>query len=171
MRIFNNFTCLAFSLALALPFCGAAGQDQTSTPPGPVSPWAGTSQNHGPQDPQGAMIDTFFLALKANQVDAGYDGLVKDTVIADRAQDVVALKEKTKQALDNYGAVKGYDFIDEQDVGTALMRRTFISLNEDIPLRWRFYFYKAGKSWRLIDLRVDDGLVELFDKVAQKQAQ
>ena len=33
-----------------------------------------------------------------------------------------------------------------------------------LPLRWRFYFYKAQGTWKLVDLRVDDGLVELFEE-------
>jgi hypothetical protein len=169
---------LGLLFALTLPLLQGRAQDlqnaATPTPAaqGPVSPWAGSSaQAHGPNDQPGMMIDTFFLALKANQVEAGYDGLVKDSIIADRAQDVASLKEKTKQALDNYGPISGYELVNEKDVGTTLMRRTFISLNEDIPLRWRFYFYKPGKTWKLIDLRVDDGLVELFDEVTQRQPQ
>ena len=53
--------------------------------------------------------------------------------------------------------------MDEKTVGESLMRRTCISLNADLPLRWRFYFYKSGGAWRLVDLRVDDALVELFE--------
>ena len=119
------------------------------------------------KDKPGEAIDLFFLALKANQVDAAYDALVQDTVIADRKEDVTNLKARTKQAVDNYGPINGYEVIDEQTVGTVLFRRTCISFNTDLPLRWRFYFYKSDGVWRLVDLRVDDGLVELFDDAAK----
>ncbi len=108
-------------------------------------------------------IELFFLALKAGQVDAGYDALVRQTIIAERQNDVAALKERTKQAIDNYGPISGFEVVDEKTVGESLMRRTCISLNADLPLRWRFYFYKSGGAWRLVDLRVDDALVELFE--------
>lgn len=108
-------------------------------------------------------IELFFLALKAGQVDAGYDALVRQTIIAERQNDVIALKERTKQAIDNYGPISGFEVVDEKTVGESLMRRTCISLNADLPLRWRFYFYKSGGAWRLVDLRVDDALVELFE--------
>jgi hypothetical protein len=42
-------------------------------------------------------------------------------------------------------------------------------LNEDLPLRWRFYFYRSENKWKLVDLRVDDGIVELFDEVARNR--
>jgi hypothetical protein len=42
-------------------------------------------------------------------------------------------------------------------------------LNEDLPLRWRFYFYRTEGKWKIVDLRVDDGIVELFDEVARNR--
>ena len=78
------------------------------------------------------------------------------------------LKEKTLEALDNFGPIKGYDVVENLEIGQSLSRITCLSLNEDLPLRWRFYFYKADSQWRLVDLRVDDGLVELFEEVARK---
>jgi hypothetical protein len=116
--------------------------------------------------PEEAM-SAFFTALKGNQVDAAYDALVKGTIIADRAEDVSALKTRTKTALDNYGPIAGYEVVDEKIVGTTLLRRTVVSLNSDLPLRWRFYFYKSGGAWKLVDLRVDDALVELFEEAGR----
>jgi hypothetical protein len=109
-------------------------------------------------------IDMFFLGLKAGQVDAAYDGLVKGSIIADRREDVTALKDRTRRALDNFGPISGYEVLEERTVGSTLLRRTCISFNSDLPLRWRFYFYKAQGMWKLVDLRVDDGLVELFEE-------
>lgn len=113
------------------------------------------------------ILNAFFLALKADQVDAAYDALVRNTIIAERQKDVDGLKVKTKEAIDGYGPISGYEVVDEREVGTVLMRRTCISLNSDLPLRWRFYFYKTQGEWRLVDLRIDDGLVELFEDSAR----
>lgn len=139
-------------------------------PPGAKEPQASPTpapkiSNRTPSE----TLDTFFLSLKAGQVDAAYDALTRNTIIADRREDVTALKEKTKQALDSYGPANGYEVVDEQTVGTMLMRRTCISLNDFLPLRWRFYFYKSGGEWRLVDLRVDDALVELFEEAGHKR--
>jgi hypothetical protein len=115
------------------------------------------------------VIELFFLALQADQVDAAYDALVKDTIIAEKPEDLTALKERTKAALEDYGPLRGYELVEELAVGKNLVRRTCLSLNSDLPLRWRFYFYKGSGQWRLVDLRVDDGLVELFEDAARKK--
>jgi hypothetical protein len=125
------------------------------------APWTRTGDK--PAD----IMEAFFSALKAGQVDAAYDVLVKGTIIADRAEDVAALKSRTKTALDNYGPIAGYEVVDEKVVGSSLLRRTVVSLNSDLPLRWRFYFYKSVGAWKLVDLRVDDALVELFEEAGR----
>ncbi len=120
-----------------------------------------------PEDP-GAVIGAFFLGLKAGQVDAAYDALIRNTIIAERKENVSQLKESTNKALDSYGPVSGYEVIDSLQVGACLVRQTCISLNQDLPLRWRFYFYRSGGVWKLVDMRVDDGLVELFEEAGRR---
>lgn len=115
------------------------------------------------------LIDMFFLALQADKVEPAYDAITRGTIIAERAQDIASLKARTREALDGYGPLRGYEVIDDLAVGKNLLRRTCLSLNQDLPLRWRFYFYKSGGVWRLVDLRVDDGLVELFEDAARKR--
>jgi hypothetical protein len=126
---------------------------------GPSKQAPGPRRENNPSE----AMEMFFVALKAGQVDVAYDALVKGSVIADRKDDVQGLKERTRHALDNFGPISGYEVIDEKTVGTTLLRKTCLSLNTDLPLRWRFYFYKTEGVWRLVDLRVDDGLVELFE--------
>ena len=123
----------------------------------------------GPARTPDESVKLFFAALQGGDVDAAYDALVKGTIIAERPEDVTSLKERTKQALDGYGPIGGYEMAAEQRVGEHLLRKTCISLNEDLPLRWRFYFYRAGADWKLVDLRVDDALVELFEDSARAQ--
>ena len=115
------------------------------------------------------VVESFFFALKGGQVDAAYDELVSGTIIADRKEDVTSLKTRTKQALDSYGPVSGFEPVETIEIGTCLRRHTCISLNQDLPLRWKFYFYRNASGWRLVDLRVDDGLAELFDDVARNR--
>ena len=115
------------------------------------------------------VVETFFSALRNGKVDAAYDELVKGTIISDRKEDVIGLKTRTKQALDSYGPVAGFEPVEMIEIGTCLRRHTCISLNQDLPLRWKFYFYRNASGWRLVDLRVDDGLAELFDDVARNR--
>jgi len=151
-------------------FSTTTPEARPSTPasPAPASPSAPAEPATKHQDPAAA-IGAFFLALKAGQVDAAYEGLVKGTIIAERKQNVDDLKESTKKALDHYGPVSGFEVVDTLQVGTSLMRQTCVSLNQDLPLRWRFYFYRSESGWKIVDMRVDDGLVELFEEAGHRQ--
>ena len=143
--------------ALTLAPGAPAGPNQ-SLAPGPV-------KAPDPID----VVEKFFFALRSGQVDLAYDELVKGTIISDRKEDVIGLKTRTKQALDSYGPVSGFEPVETIEIGTCLRRHTCISLNQDLPLRWKFYFYRNASGWRLVDLRVDDGLAELFDDVARNR--
>jgi len=165
-----SFSILLICLASPLIAQEPPERKKLVFPPGEVQPLATPADKPEAkvQDPA-KIIDLFFLALQADKVDNAYDSLVKDTIIAERPEDVTALKARTTEALDNYGPIKGYEVIDDHAVGKSLFRRTSISLNTDLPLRWRFYFYRTEGDWKLVDLRVDDGLVELFDDAAKKR--
>lgn len=140
-----------------------------STPaPAAMPAPAATPEPAGKHPEPAAAIGAFFLALKAGQVDAAYEGLVRNTIIAERKENVNDLKLSTKKALDHYGPISGYEVVDTLQVGASLMRQTCLSLNQDLPLRWRFYFYRSEGVWRIVDMRVDDGLVELFEEAGRR---
>lgn len=133
-------------------------------PPAPKA----TPAPKSPLEPS-KILGQFFEDLKADKLDSAYQGLVKNTIISERTENIDQLKTKTRQALDNYGPVKGYEVVETLQVGDSLFRHTCLSLNEDVPLRWRFYFYRSGSQWKIIDLRVDDGIADLFEEVARSR--
>jgi len=67
------------------------------------------------------------------------------------------------EALSLFGEIRGFELVETKLVGSALRRYTFLSFGRDFPLRWRFYFYRTEKAWRLIDLHVDDRLAGIFE--------
>ncbi len=150
-------------------FPSANPEPQPSAAPAHSAPAVAVAEPAGKPLEPGALINSFFLALKSGQVDAAYEGLVKNTIIAERKDNVKELKESTKKALDSYGPISGYEVVDSLSVGTSLVRQTCISLNQDLPLRWRFYFYRSEGVWKIVDMRVDDGLVELFDEAGRRK--
>jgi len=121
-----------------------------------------------PSEPD-VILQRFFEALKADKLEAAYEGLAKNTLIASKAENLEQLKKRTREALDNFGPVKGYELVESLEIGQSLSRQTCLSLNEDLPLRWRFYFYHTEGKWKIVDLRVDDGIVELFDELARNR--
>ncbi len=118
--------------------------------------------------PEPAQIVRAFFALLSNaDIDGAYTNLMKGSKIGERPEEVRTLKAKTKDAIDIFGTIHGYDLVDIKPVGERLMRATYLSLGHELPLRWRFYFYKAEADWKLIDLRVDDKLTGIFDEAME----
>lgn len=110
------------------------------------------------------MVQSFFDGLHDNEVNRAYDQLIKFSPIADRAEDVALLKSKTGEAIKQFGSILGGEIVATKNVGTHLLRATAVSIGGRYPLRWRFYFYRATDTWRLIDIRVDDRLAGMFDE-------
>ena len=108
---------------------------------------------------------TFFGLLGKGDIDGAYTHLMKGSRIGEHPEEVRGLKVKTKEAISLFGVVHGYDLVDTKPVGDRLIRATYLSLGHELPLRWRFYFYKAEEEWKLIDLRVDDKLTGIFDEI------
>ncbi|MDR3404103.1 MAG: hypothetical protein P4L99_16520 [Chthoniobacter sp.] len=119
--------------------------------------------NDGPSQ----IVATFFAALREGKIDEGYATLTKDSKIAEKPEELKQLKAKTREAIEVFGAISGYDFVESRAVGQRLVRATFVSQGKVFPLRWRFYFYKPENDWRLIDMRVDDKLTGLFDEAEE----
>jgi hypothetical protein len=123
------------------------------------------SANANPMiDGPAQIVATFFGSLREGKIDEGYATLTKDSKIAEKPEELRQLKAKTREAIEVFGAISGFDFVESRAIGQRLVRATYISQGKVFPLRWRFYFYKPQNAWRLIDMRVDDKLTGLFDE-------
>ena len=151
-----------FCLFIFVTMSALAQDKKPKTPPTtePAPRAAVTAENDLPA--QVAAI--FFGLLQKNEIEPAYEGLMKGSRIAERPEELKTLKSKTKEAIDVFGPIQNYELVETRNVGTHLLRRTYLSLNKEFPLRWRFYFYLSGESWRLIDLRVDDRVTGMFDE-------
>lgn len=151
-------------MVVLLSICGPCPlHAQQTAPPGPAQAPTRPAKKMEPRE----KLETFFSALGQDRVEEAYTSLVEGSILVEKPEDLENLKTRTQRALDAYGLLRGYEVLEERNVGTALKRFTCISLNEDLPLRWRFYFYLNPQGWKLVDLRVDDGLVELFDELGK----
>jgi hypothetical protein len=110
------------------------------------------------------MVAAFFAQVAKGQIDEAYATLTKGSKTIEKPEDLRVLKQKTREAIEVFGAITGHELVESKPIGTKLVRRTYISLGAEFPLRWRFYFYLANDRWRLIDLRVDDRLAGMFDE-------
>lgn len=148
----------------------------TGGTPGTGAPSPGTSRgdvvqrsaNANPMlDGPSTMVSNFFGALRDGKVDEGYSVLTKDSKIAEKPEELKQLKAKTREAIEVFGAITGFDFVESRAIGQRLVRATYVSQGKVFPLRWRFYFYKPENAWHLIDMRVDDKLTGLFDEAEE----
>jgi hypothetical protein len=161
---FLGFTFAAFGQPKAVSPHLAAAPVPSTTP-------ASTGISSPINDVPMKMADEFFASLEKEQIDEAYANLTKGSKIFDKPGDLDVLKTKTKEAVRVFGAIQGYELIETKPVGAKLMRRTYLSLGAEYPLRWRFYFYLANNRWRLIDLRVDDRLAGMFDEPKEAPAE
>jgi len=149
-------------------------QPGAKVPDGAVDPGAARGEvvqratNVNPMtDGPAQIVANFFAALQNGKVDEGYATLTKDSKIAEKPEELKQLKTKTREAIEVFGAISGFDFVESRAIGQRLVRATYVSQGKVFPLRWRFYFYKPENAWRLIDMRVDDKLTGIFDEVEE----
>lgn len=115
------------------------------------------------------MLRKFFSGVKSGDLDSALKVLTHGSLLAHRQEDVETLKKGTQQALDKYGDVAGFEILEKKSVGDNLLRVTCLSLGEDMPLRWKFYFYKSKDTWHLLDMRVDAGIADLFEDIGRSK--
>ena len=165
-------TIAAFIAITALPaFAQAPAAPATpSAKPAVVAETGAQNTVQAGEEPE-KIVARFFSYLQRKDVDTAYDQLTRATKIAERAEDVKTLKTKTREAINVFGAIGGYEIVMKKAVGERLVRYTVVSLGKEFPLRWRFYFYKPAEAWKLIDMRVDDRLAAMFDEVGEDKAE
>ncbi len=142
------------------------GPSVSPEPPAPKSPATPPAVFEGPAQ----IVRTFFGSLQDGKFDEAYGTLTKGSKIAEKPEELKQLKSKTREAVEVFGTIHGYDLVDSKAIGSRLVRSTYVSLGKVFPLRWRFYFYKPDDVWRLIDLRVDDKLTGIFDESEEAKA-
>lgn len=148
---------------------GAAATPAPKATPATPAP-AGAAPTVAGLDEPAQAAAAFFGLLQRGAIDDAYGSLTKGSKIGESPDELRNLKAKTVEAIEVFGAILGYELIETKKVGVNLMRRTYLSLGKEFPLRWRFYFYKTEGVWKLVDLRVDDRLGGMFEEPEEAKA-
>jgi hypothetical protein len=159
MRYFQKYLLLSAAFAFLSVHTGYAQDAKTA----PGTQPAATPLTAKTDDSADKIVQNFFALMGKDQIDQACDYLTNGTKIADNLEWVAALKVKTKEAVKSTGTIQGYELLGIQNVGTHLMRSTYIALGKGYPLVWKFYFYKSDNAWKLIDLRLEIGLSDVFE--------
>lgn len=138
-------------------------------PPAPAASGNGNVNASGVDEP-GQAAAAFFGLLQRGAIDDAYASLTKGSKIGESPDELRNLKAKTVEAIEVFGAITGYEVVETKKIGQNLMRRTYLSLGKEFPLRWRFYFYRYEGVWKLVDLRVDDRLGGMFEEPEEAKA-
>jgi hypothetical protein len=155
---------LTFQPGAKTPDATPAPSAKASPAPAPAVASAMPDDAKPSVDDPAMAAEAFFTLLGKNLVEQAYTNLTRGSKIADRPEELQTLKARTNDAIQIFGTIHGHELLETKQVGAHLLRRTYLSLGHDFPLRWRFYYYKTGDQWRLVDLRVDDRLSAVFEE-------
>lgn len=177
MKILTSLL-LCLTLALLSPL-SAQNAVPSSTDPG-AAPDAAQAQptlprsimpltiNHKPNTtpppPEiAAMVDKFYKQLKAGDYPGAYENLFANSPMGQQTEKKSIFISKTEGAFGIYGEFNDYELFDNYTVGSNVYILTYLTRHEKQPLRWRFVFYRPDKSWRVINMGLDDVLLDMLD--------
>jgi hypothetical protein len=168
---------LFFTLALLLPLRAqnvptpADAPDSTAAMTTPDSGAAPTlshmpaplDHKPNPTDPAPEIavpIDRFFKTLKTGDYAGAYETFLAGTRMGQQKEKVSYQVSKTEEAFGHYGKLNNAEIYDNFSIGHNIIVLTYLTRHENQPLRWRFIYYRADKSWMLINMGFDDPLLE-----------
>jgi len=117
-------------------------------------------------------IDLFFTTLKGDPAapangpdfyEKAYDTFLEGTLLGEQKEKMSIFVSKTQEAFGLYGPLKDYEIFDNYGVGSNVLVLTYLTRHKNQPLRWRFIYYRADKTWKLINMGFDDVLLDMLD--------
>ncbi len=117
-------------------------------------------------------VAQFFDRIAAGETQAAYDRVLAGSPLAQQAEAVKALVEKTDEIKKKYGEYRRAEKIGGKQVGSDLVLLKYLYHCEQFPVVWHFAFYRAPQrtsgaaaegtgTWRVILLRFDTDLEAL----------
>lgn len=74
----------------------------------------------------------------------------------------VSTIQQANTIRDLYGEVITIRLISEENVAGTAMKLVYLVVRENLPIRWKFIYYKPEREWKLVSIEFDDLLEELF---------
>jgi hypothetical protein len=108
-------------------------------------------------------IEHFFQTLKTGDYAGAYENFLTGTRLGAQKEKMSYQISKTEEAFGLYGKLNDDEVYDNYGIGKNVLVLTYLTRNENQPLRWRFIYYRADKTWMLINIGFDDPLLDLID--------
>ena len=108
--------------------------------------------------------DAVMGLVGAGKYDDAWKKLKPSTIIPAAEFDafVAQFASQIPSILPRYGKAGGFEYLRDQQVGTALLRFQYIAKYERSAMRWHFIFYRTPNGWVLSDFKFDGNLNALF---------
>jgi hypothetical protein len=167
----STIALLLVSLCFVAPLRAQTPPEASATPPEAPSLARNImpqTLNHKPNPTPppaeiAGQIDKFFKGLKGGDYANSYETFLAGTRLGEQKEKMSVFISKTQEAFGLYGALNDYEIFDNYSIGSNVMVLTYLSRHPIQPLRWRFIYYRADKTWGLINLGFDDVLLEMLD--------
>ncbi len=126
------------------------------------------SLNHKPNPTQppaeiAAAVDKFFKGLKAGNYADSYETFLAGSRLGAQKSKMSTMVSRTEEGFGIYGKMNDYEIFDNYSVGSNVLVLTYLTRHDIQPLRWRFIYYRADKTWQLNNMGFDDFLLEMLD--------
>jgi hypothetical protein len=108
-------------------------------------------------------IEHFFQTLKSGDYSGAYETFLTGSRLGLQKEKMSYQISKTEEAFGLYGKLNDDEVYDNYSMGKNILVLTYLTRQANQPLRWRFIYYRADKSWILINIGFDDPLLDLMD--------
>jgi hypothetical protein len=108
-------------------------------------------------------IDKFFVALAEEKSTDAFAGLLKGSPLDANQEEIGRLVQKTEELLKLSGAIRSHELLRVNRLGSRLLRLTYLSYSDALPLHWELYCFLGKTGWQVLDLNASPRIKELFD--------
>lgn len=130
-----------------------------------VPPAALSAQDAGSVEGIEEICETFLQSIISGDYNNAFAYLQsKPTSIQEKEFSEIELSriQQDKTIRQIYGKPLGIQRVSRQNVSDTALKLVYLVLREEIPIRWKFIYYKPEKEWKLIAIEFDDLLEEIF---------
>jgi hypothetical protein len=100
---------------------------------------------------------TFFKTLIASYIEKAYDDILINSPIKKNKEQIQNLIDQTKYAINLYGQMKGFEYVNSETITPSYLRLRYLSLHSNFPMRWIFTYYNSPElGWIIVNLKFDD---------------
>ena len=118
---------------------------------------SGSSVLPGVPDILKEKIDSFFGNLITSKVDSAFTGLLAESPINEKKEQIKNLIKQTRLANQRYGDIQGYEAVNSEFVTDSYLRLRYLALHRNFPMRWIFTYYRSpDKGWIVVNIKFDD---------------